>query len=278
MHELASKRLALETSLRRAIQNDELLIHYQPRVSVDSLEIVGVEALIRWQHPQLGLVSPAEFIPLAEDTGLIVPIGEWVLREACLQSKRWQQLGYPPIQMAVNICARQFHDQDLAQTVIDVLHETKLAPQHLELELTESSIMHHGELVGNVLNRLKGMGVDIAIDDFGTGFSSLASLKRLPIDALKIDKSFVMDATTDPDDAALVMAIITLAHNLRLKVIAEGVETEEQLRFLQLLRCDEIQGYLFSKPIPADSLVALMDTQSDRISNRSFQKQHFTSD
>ena len=274
MHDLASKRLALETSLRRAIQNEEFLIHYQPRVSVDSLEIVGVEALVRWQHPQLGLVSPAEFIPLAEDTGLIVPIGEWVLRQACWQSKRWQQLGHPPIQMAVNICARQFHDQDLAQTVIDILDETKLDPQHLELELTESSIMQHGELVASVLSRLKGMGVDIAIDDFGTGFSSLASLKRLPIDALKIDKSFVMDATTDRDDAALVMAIITLSHNLRLKVIAEGVETEEQLRFLQLLRCDEIQGDLFSRPVPADTLLKLLELQPDRISSLSFHKQH----
>jgi diguanylate cyclase (GGDEF)-like protein len=265
MHELASHRLALETSLRRAIQNEEFLIHFQPRVSVDSLEITGVEALVRWQHPQLGLVSPAEFIPLAEDTGLIVPIGEWVLREACLQNKRWQEQGFAPIQMAVNICARQFRDQDLAQTVIRILDETNLAPQHLELELTESSIMQNAELAASVLSRLKGMGINISIDDFGTGFSSLASLKRLPIDALKVDKSFVMDATTDPDDAALVMAIITLAHNLRLKVIAEGVETEEQLRFLHLLRCDEIQGFLFSKPLPAENLVSLLDSYRGRI-------------
>ena len=274
MHDLASRRLALETNLRRAIQNEEFLIYYQPRVSVDSLEIVGVEALVRWRHPQLGVVSPVEFIPLAEDTGLIVPIGEWVLRESCQQSKRWQQLGYPPIQMAVNICARQFHDQDLTRTIINILDETKLSPQHLELELTESSIMQHGELVANVLARLKAMGVDIAIDDFGTGFSSLASLKRLPIDALKIDKSFVRDATTDRDDAALVMAITTLAHHLRLKVIAEGVETEDQLRFLQLLRCDEIQGYLFSKPVPPEMVISLLDAQADRLSSLSFEKQH----
>jgi len=265
MHELASKRLALETSLRRAIQNKEFLIHYQPRVSVDSLEITGVEALVRWQHPQLGLISPSEFIPLAEDTGLIVPIGEWVLKQACLQNKAWQTQGFAPIQMAVNICARQFHDHDLAQTVIRILDETKLAPQHLELELTESSIMENAEIAADVLSRLKSMGVNISIDDFGTGVSSLASLKRLPIDALKVDKSFVSDATTDPDDAALVMAIITLAHNLRLKVIAEGVETEEQLRFLHLLRCDEIQGYLFSKPVPADVFVSLLDSHSGRI-------------
>ena len=266
MHELASRRLALETNLRRAIQNEEFLIHYQPRVSVDSLEITGVEALVRWQHPQLGLISPAEFIPLAEDTGLIVPIGEWVLRQACLQNKGWQDLGFAPIQMAVNICARQFHDHDLAQTVIRILDETNLAPQHLELELTESSIMQNADLAASVLSKLKGMGVNIAIDDFGTGFSSLASLKRLPIDALKIDKSFVSDVSTDPDDAALVMAIVSLAHNLRLKVIAEGVETEEQLRFLHLLRCDEIQGYLFSKPLPADTLVSLLDSHSGRLS------------
>ncbi len=262
MHELASRRLALETSLRRAIQNKEFLIHYQPRVSVDSLEITGVEALVRWQHPQLGLIAPAEFIPLAEDTGLIVPLGEWVLRTACLQNKSWQVQGFAPIQMAVNICARQFHDEDLAQTVIRILDETRLAPEHLELELTESSIMQNAGFAASVLSRLKGMGINISIDDFGTGFSSLASLKRLPIDALKIDKSFVSDATTDPDDAALVMAIITLAHNLRLKVIAEGVETEEQLRFLHLLRCDEIQGYLFSKPLPAEALVSLLDSHS----------------
>jgi diguanylate cyclase (GGDEF)-like protein len=264
MHELASRRLALETSLRRAIQNEEFLIHYQPIVSVDLLEITGVEALVRWQHPQLGLISPAEFIPLAEDTGLIVPIGEWVLREACTQNRSWQAQGFSPIHVAVNICARQFRDHDLAQTVIRILDETHLAPQHLELELTESSIMHHGELAASVLSRLKGMGVGITIDDFGTGFSSLASLKRLPIEALKIDKSFVRDVTTDPDDAALVMAIITLAHNLRLRVIAEGVESEEQLRFFHLLRCDDIQGYLFSKPLPADELVLLLDSHSER--------------
>jgi diguanylate cyclase (GGDEF)-like protein len=261
MHELAASRLALESNLRRAIQNEEFLLHYQPRVSVDSLAITGVEALVRWQHPQLGLVSPSEFIPLAEDTGLIVPIGEWVLREACLQGRRWIEQGFAPIPIAVNISARQFYDRDLSQTVIRILEETGLSPKYLELELTESSIMQNAEFAASMLNRLKSMGINISIDDFGTGFSSLASLKRLPIDALKIDQSFVREATSDPDDAALVMAIITLSHNLRLKVVAEGVETEDQLRFLQLLRCDEIQGYFFSKPLPADSLVSLFDPQ-----------------
>ena len=267
MHELATRRLALETNLRRAIQNEEFLIHYQPRVSVDSLAITGVEALVRWQHPQLGLVSPAEFIPLAEDTGLIVPIGEWVLRKACLQSREWQERGFAPIQMSVNISARQFHERDLSETVIRILDETGLAAKHLDLELTESSIMQNSEFAAGVLDRLKSMGINISIDDFGTGFSSLASLKRLPIDVLKIDKSFVRDVTTDPDDAALVMAIITLAHNLRLKVIAEGVETAEQLRFLQLLRCDEIQGYFFSRPRAAEDLVALFDTSSPKVAS-----------
>jgi EAL domain-containing protein (putative c-di-GMP-specific phosphodiesterase class I) len=261
MHELATSRLALESNLRRAIQNEEFLVHYQPRVSVDSLAITGVEALVRWQHPHLGLISPSEFIPLAEDTGLIVPIGEWVLRTACLQGKRWRDQGFAPVQIAVNISARQFHDQDLAQTVIRILEETGLPPNYLELELTESSIMQNAEFAAGMLSRLKSRGINISIDDFGTGFSSLASLKRLPIDALKIDQSFVRDATTDDDDAALVMAIITLAHNLRLKVIAEGVETEDQLRFLQLLRCDEIQGYFFSKPLPAETFVSLFEPQ-----------------
>ena len=261
MHELATKRLALESHLRRAIQNEELLVHYQPRVSVDSLAITGVEALVRWQHPTLGLISPSEFIPLAEDTGLIVPIGEWVLRTACLQGQRWRDQGFAPIQIAVNISARQFHDQDLSQTVITILEETGLSPKQLELELTESSIMQDAEFAAGMLNRLKNMGINISIDDFGTGFSSLASLKRLPIDVLKIDQSFVREATSDPDDAALVMAIITLAHNLRLKVIAEGVETEDQLRFLQLLRCDEIQGELFSKPLAAEKFVSLFEPQ-----------------
>jgi diguanylate cyclase (GGDEF)-like protein len=271
IHDRASRRLSLETTLGRALQNQEFLLHYQPKVSVDSLEITGVEALIRWHHPQLGLISPSEFIPLAEDTGLIIPIGQWVLKEACLQNKRWQNQGFARIRMAVNISARQLHDQAFADTVIRVLKETNLEPEYLELELTESSLMQNAELAANVLSRLKSMGIYCSIDDFGTGFSSLASLKRLPINALKIDKSFVSEAPSEPDDAALVLAIVTLAHNLRLKVIAEGVETEEQLRLLHLLRCDEIQGALFSKPLPADAVVTLLDSHSGRPKAFSFQ-------
>jgi len=269
MHELATTRLALESNLRRAIQNEEFVLYYQPRVLVDPLAITGVEALIRWQDPRLGLVSPSEFIPLAEDTGLIVPIGEWVLREACLQGRRWIEQGFAPIPIAVNISARQFHDRDLSPTVIRILEETGLSPKYLELELTESSIMQNVEFAASMLKRLKSMGINISIDDFGTGFSSLASLKRLPIDALKIDQSFVREANSDPDDGALVRAIITLGHNLRLKVVAEGVETEDQLRFLKKLGCDEIQGYLYSKPVPAAELVSLFEPQVNTDSIRS---------
>ena len=258
MNSRASKQFALETSLRHAIDRKEFVLHYQPRLAVDSLKITGVEALVRWQHPQLGLVSPAEFIPLAEDNGLIVPIGEWVLRTACRQARQWQEKGLPALRVGVNVSARQFHQQHLAETVLKILEETSLAPEYLELELTESSIMSNAQATIDVLTRLKAMGVTISIDDFGTGFSSLSYLKRLPIDALKIDRAFIRDVSTDPDDAALVMAIVTLAHNLRLQVVAEGVETDEQLRFLHLLRCDEVQGYRFSKPLAASGLEQLL--------------------
>ncbi|MFN2491925.1 MAG: putative bifunctional diguanylate cyclase/phosphodiesterase [Pyrinomonadaceae bacterium] len=258
MHPIAAKHLALETRLRHAIENEELLLHYQPCVIVDSLQISGMEALLRWQHPQMGLVPPADFIPLAEEIGLILPIGDWVLREGCRQNREWQDKGFSPMRISVNISARQLQDPDLAETVVQILDETALAPEYLELELTESSIMSNPQLAIDVLTRLKKMGVRVSIDDFGTGFSSLSHLKQLPIDALKIDQSFVHDMTTAPDDAALVMAIITLAHNLKLQVVAEGVETEEQLRFLQLLRCDEMQGFVFSKPLSVDPLERLL--------------------
>ncbi len=258
MNSKAAKQFALETSLRRAIDNEEFVLHYHPRLAVDSLKITGVEALVRWQHPQLGLLSPVEFIPLAEENGLILPLGEWVLRTACRQNRKWQERGFTAMRVGVNVSARQFQQQHLAEIVLQILEETGLAPEYLDLELTESSIMSNGQATIDVLTRLKAMDVTISIDDFGTGFSSLSYLKRLPIDALKIDQSFVRDLTTDPDDAALVMAIVTLAHNLRLQVVAEGVETEEQLRFLHLLRCDEVQGYLFSKPLAAEGLEQLL--------------------
>jgi diguanylate cyclase (GGDEF)-like protein len=258
MNSAASKQFALETSLRHAVDNEEFVLHYQPRLAIDSLKITGVEALIRWQHPQFGLLAPSEFIPLAEDNGLILPIGEWVLRTACRQNREWQKRGIPPICVGVNVSARQFQEQQLADLVPDILAKTGLAARYLDLELTESSIMGNAPEAIDVLTRLKSMDVTISIDDFGTGFSSLSYLKRLPIDTLKIDQSFVRDVTTDPDDAALVMAIVTLAHNLRLQVVAEGVETEEQLKFLHLLRCDEVQGFFFSKPLSAPGLEQLL--------------------
>lgn len=262
MNAKALKRLAMENSLHRALERKEFEVYYQPQVDTSTKQVVGMEALVRWQHPELGLVSPAEFIPVAEDTGLIVPIGEWVLRAACTQSKSWQEEGFTLLRVAVNLSARQFQQQNLSDMVIQVLQETGLNASDLELELTESSIMKNVESAIRTLSELKAMGINISIDDFGTGFSSLGYLKRLPIDILKIDQSFVRDATTDPDDAALIMAIITLAHNLKLKVIAEGVETEEQLRFLHLLRCDVWQGYLFSKPLPAEAFRQLLLTCS----------------
>jgi diguanylate cyclase (GGDEF)-like protein len=258
MNSTAFKQFALETSLRHAVDNDEFVLHYQPRLAIDTLKITGVEALVRWQHPQLGLLSPAKFIPLAEANGLILPIGEWVLRTACRQNQEWQARGLPPMCVGVNVSARQFQEQPLAEIVPQILAETGLAAEYLDLELTESSIMSNAPEAIEVLARLKAMNVTISIDDFGTGFSSLSYLKRLPIDTLKIDQSFIHDVTTDPDDAALVMAIVTLGHNLRLRVVAEGVETEEQLKFLHLLRCDEVQGFFFSKPLPAPGLEQLL--------------------
>jgi EAL domain-containing protein (putative c-di-GMP-specific phosphodiesterase class I) len=254
----AVKRMTLENSLRRALERSEFEVYYQPVLDIDTRKIVGMEALLRWHHPELGLVQPAEFIPLAEDTGMIVPIGEWVLRTACAQSRSWQEAGFSPLSLAVNLSARQFQQQNLSEVVVRILRETRLNSHELELELTESSIMKNAESAVRTLGELKAMGVKIAIDDFGTGYSSLGYLKRLPLDTLKIDRSFVHDVTTDHDDAALVVAIITLAHNLRLKVVAEGVETEAQLSFLHLLRCDEGQGYLFSKPLPVEAFEELL--------------------
>jgi diguanylate cyclase (GGDEF)-like protein len=257
MHSKGLKRLALENSLRRAIERSEFEVYYQPKIDTDTRKIVGMEALVRWHHPELGLVSPMEFIPLAEDTGLIVPISEWVLRAACVQSNSWQNEGFA-LHLAVNLSARHFQQQNLAETIIGIVKETGFDPYRLNLEITESSIMKNAESAVKTLGELKKAGIKISIDDFGTGYSSLGYLKRLPIDVLKIDRSFIRDVTTDPDDTALVMAIIMLAHNLRLKVVAEGVETEEQLDFLHRLGCDEWQGFLYSKPVSAETFKKLL--------------------
>ena len=258
MNAMAVKRLTLETSLREAIAKDEFVIHYQPVLTLATDEVVGVEALVRWRHSELGILPPANFIGLAEETGLIIDIGETVLRRACLQTLEWEARGYGQLRMAVNISARQFQQKLFFERIVAILDETGLDPKRLELELTETSIMENAGAAADLLQRLRALGVRLAIDDFGTGYSSLSYLKMLPIDTVKLDRSFVSGATTDPKDAALVMAIVTLAHNLQLKVIAEGVETEEQRTFLRLLRCDEGQGYLFGKPMPEDVLAATL--------------------
>lgn len=254
MNARAIYRLELENHLRKALERDEFIIYYQPQVEISTGLIMGIEALIRWQHPEWGLISPAEFIPIAEDTGLILSIGEWVIQTACYQAKAWQDLGFPPIRISVNLSARQFQQPNLVLKVADILSKTGLDPRWLELEITESIAMKDVEFTGKMLFELRKMGITIAIDDFGTGYSSLSYLKRLPIDIIKIDRSFIRDITTDPDDASIVSTIIVLARNLKMQVIAEGVETEEQLTFLRKQKCDQMQGYLFSKPLPAQNL------------------------
>ncbi|MEA2206244.1 MAG: hypothetical protein QOE77_3020 [Blastocatellia bacterium] len=262
MNAQSIKRLALESDLRRAVEHREFITYYQPVVNLATRRIVGMEALVRWQHPELGIVCPADFIGLAEDTGLVVDIGTLVLRTACLQTRAWQARGLNRLRVAVNVSARQLQHASFLEQVVQVLDETGLDSDCLGLELTETSIIENAESAAERLTELRKLGVSVAIDDFGTGYSSLSYLKQLPIDTVKLDRSFVNDATTNPDDAALVMAVVTLAHNLRLKVIAEGVETEEQMNFLRLLRCDEGQGYLFSKPVPANIFEGLMVSES----------------
>ncbi len=252
------ERLALENSLRRGLERDEFVVHYQPQVNIRSGRIVGNEALVRWQHPERGLVSPMEFIPVAEETGLIVPLGAWVLQTACAQNAAWQQAGHAPMPVAVNLSARQFQQRDLLDTVTQALEESGMDPQYLILEITEGVAMHDAESTATTLRALREMGIQIAIDDFGTGHSSLSYLKRFPVSALKIDRSFVRDLTIDPEDAAITAAIIAMAKSLKLKVIAEGVESEEQLAFLKEHGCDEMQGFLFSKPVPAPALEKML--------------------
>ena len=253
----AHARLLLENDLRKALARSEFILNYQPKLDVASHRITGCEALIRWQHPSLGLVSPARFIPVAEETGLIVAIGDWVLEEACRVAVRLQTAGFPGLLMSVNVSALQLRQADFVERVSGILARTGLAPALLELEVTESMIMHDVAHATRILQQLNDAGVRLAIDDFGTGYSSLAYLKRFPIHVLKIDQSFVRDIMTDPDDAAIVQAIIALAHSLRLGVIAEGVETREQLEFLKAHHCDAVQGYLIAKPLAFEQLLAL---------------------
>lgn len=256
----APKQASFENDLRKAIVNHELRIHFQPQVSLATGQITGVEALVRWQHPEFGLLPPSEFIPLAEETGLIVPLGEWVLRSACIQNKVWQVAGYEPLPVAINLSARQFREIGLPETVARVLHETGLSPNFLMLEITETNAMQDVEYTIATLEVLKDMGLGIALDDFGTGHSSLSYLKRFPIDLLKIDKSFIQDVPDDPDDACIITAIVGLSQNLGMKVIAEGVETEKQLAFLRAIRCEQMQGFFFSRPLPTRRTLELFDS------------------
>ena len=252
------ERLAIERGLRNAEQRDEFYLLYQPKIDLASGRIIGVEALLRWQHPGLGLISPERFIPIAEETGLIIPIGEWVLRTACKQIRAWRDLGIE-LPIAVNLSACQFRQRNLAQRIHDILLETGAAPQCLEIEITESDVMENAESAIATLDELKARGISISVDDFGTGYSSLSYLKRFPLDVLKIDRSFVRDIAVDSDDAAIVEAIIALARSLEIKVVAEGVETESQKAFLDRAGCDFAQGYLFSPPVDAEQIAVLVE-------------------
>jgi diguanylate cyclase (GGDEF)-like protein len=254
MNARALERLALENMLRKAITQNELELHYQPIVHAVTGEIVGVEALLRWNHPQLGLLSPAHFISVAEVSGLIIPIGTWALRVACKQVRQWQKKLHVDLKLSVNLSARQFQQPDLLEQIRNIVEETGLAPSNLELEITESNAMQNAENTIYTLREIKNIGVRIAMDDFGTGYSSLNYLKRFPIDTLKLDQSFVHDVANGATDAAIASAVIDMAHSLRLEVVAEGVETAEQLRFLQQQQCDRIQGYYFSPPLPVSGL------------------------
>lgn len=255
------ERLDIERRLRGALSRRQFLLHYQPRIDMETGRIAGAEALLRWRVPQQGLVSPARFIAVAEDTGLIVPIGRWVLLAACQQARDWQLAGLPPIIVSVNVSPRQFREGSVVEIIAEALRVTELPARYLQIELTEGLAMHGAEKYVHMLGQIKALGVQIAVDDFGTGYSSLSYLKRFPVDQLKVDRSFVKDLATDPDDAVIVQAIIALGHKLNLRVVAEGVETTEQLEFLRQSGCDEMQGYLFGKPMIAGEFAALLESQ-----------------
>jgi diguanylate cyclase (GGDEF)-like protein/PAS domain S-box-containing protein len=255
MNAKAVEHLIMESSLRHALDRDEFVLHFQPQIDLHSREITGMEVLLRWNHPELGLLYPNQFMLLAEETGLIISIGEWVLSKACAQAALWQSQGLPPMRIAVNLSALQFREDNLVATVADVLDLSELDPQYLELEITESFLMDNVDSAIAKLRALSNLGVHLAIDDFGTGYSSLSYLKKFPLNTLKIDQSFVRDISTDPDDAAIAEAIIALAKTLNLRVMAEGVETEEQINFLRTRGCDQAQGFLISHPVPAQDIL-----------------------
>ena len=255
MNERVESQIQIEAALRRALKNEEFILHFQPRVSAATGRATGAEALLRWKHPEWGLVEPARFVPLLEETGLVVPVGAWVLNEACRQAKAWQAAGLPPMRVSVNLSSRQFRSEALFDAVSEALRAANLAPHLLELEITESLLVENVDHAMGVMGKLKAIGTAISIDDFGTGYSSLGYLKRFPIDSLKIDKSFVRDIATSPKDAAIVKAISALARSLGIGLIAEGVEEPWQVEFLRARHCTEMQGFLFSRPLPVDSLL-----------------------
>jgi diguanylate cyclase (GGDEF)-like protein/PAS domain S-box-containing protein len=266
MNLLAVERRALEGSLHHAIEREELSLNYQPKIDLVTGEITGMEALIRWRHPQRGLVPPGQFIAVAEECGLIVPIGRWVLREACRQARAWQRAGLPPTSIAINISAVELRDRGFASAVRAALADSGLEPRYLELELTETVLMEDSRSIADMLRELKEIGVLLALDDFGTGYSSLSYLKRFPIDTLKIDQSFVRDLTTDADDAGIVAAVIGMGNSLHMRVVAEGIETREQLEFLQEYNCPQGQGFYFSRPLPAAECGKLLERRKTHMS------------
>jgi EAL domain-containing protein (putative c-di-GMP-specific phosphodiesterase class I) len=258
MDYVASRSLLIESSLHRALEAEEFSLCYQPKILTATGEICGMEALLRWNHPELGPVPPSEFIGIAESTGLIGKIGEWVLREACTATKRWQEDGYACVPVAVNLSSRQFREPHLDRRILAILEETGLAPEFLELEITESTMMHAREPAVEVLTNLRAAGVRVALDDFGTGYSSLGYVKDFPLDTIKIDQSFICDLHEEGTDGAIVQAIVSMAHSLGARVVAEGVEHRSHVDCLTRFGCDEMQGFFFSRPVPGDEFAALL--------------------
>jgi EAL domain-containing protein (putative c-di-GMP-specific phosphodiesterase class I) len=273
MNERINERLSLENALRRALERNEFLLHFQQKVDLRTGALTGAEALVRWQHPELGLLRPERFIPLAEETGLIVKIGEWVMHETCRQTRAWLDQGFQPGLVSVNLSARQFRQDGLVRTFSRILEETGIDPRHLEIELTESMVMHNVTTAIATLHGLKSLGLVLSVDDFGTGYSSLAYLKDLPIDTLKIDRSFVRaigtgDLLAPGEEGVIAQAIISLGHALHLKVIAEGVETERQVSFLRRHGCDEVQGFFYGEPQPPEAYAQLLASAARKQTRR----------
>ena len=262
MNDKVQRRMSLEADLRRALERREFEVYYQPKVDVEHQNMVGVEALVRWRRPGHGLVPPDEFIPICEETGLIIPLGAWVLEQACQTTRQWHDQGHGDLHVAVNLSPRQFQDKDLVRQIKMILLKTGLPPNCLELEITESVVMHSVEDAIITMRALTDLGLRLSMDDFGRGYSSLYHLKRFPMSTLKIDRSFVADVANDPDDASIVDTIISMSRSLNLQVVAEGVETREQLEFLRQRRCDQMQGYYFSKPLSAEDLLSLLKSRT----------------